>query len=100
MSSCSARCYYGENVPNGEAIFDSLWPTCVFVIPHPADWTTSETDLIREAMQKANLIPRNFETDKLVFVRDSVATTCFVNGHTKEDWLKVRSLFLHCRELC
>ncbi|GAA5887319.1 hypothetical protein JCM16303_006590 [Sporobolomyces ruberrimus] len=91
-----ARAYYGENVPEGEKTFDRLWSTCVFVIPHPSDWGVLELDLIQEAMIKANLVPRKSIEDKIVFIKDSVATTCFAQRHIGRAWLKAGESFVVC----
>ncbi|GAA5939064.1 Hsp70 family protein [Sporobolomyces koalae] len=91
-----ARAYFAENVPEGSQTFDRLWDSTVFVFPHPADWTSNETDLIRDAMISANLIERDGVADKLVFVRDSVASATFTNHHTDESWLQNGQSLIVC----
>ncbi|GAA5901110.1 uncharacterized protein JCM6883_004757 [Sporobolomyces salmoneus] len=91
-----ARAYYSEHAFDGEATFDRLWSGCIFVIPHPADWSNSETDLIRDAMLKANLVPQESASERVVFVKDSVSTACFVQRHAEQEWLKEKESFVLC----
>ncbi|GAA5984574.1 hypothetical protein JCM10908_003407 [Rhodotorula pacifica] len=72
-----ARAWYGETVPAGEATFLRLWPTCVFVITTPPDWTSAETDLVRLAVEDAQLLPGDFELGRLFFVKEPTALVHF-----------------------
>ncbi|GAA5952424.1 hypothetical protein JCM3765_001969 [Sporobolomyces pararoseus] len=95
LTAC-ARAYYIENVSNGEAIFDRLWPDCIFVIPHPADWSTGGIELIRVAMIEAKLIHRDADPERVAFVHDSEAIASFVQRHASEEWLKAGESFVLC----
>ena len=66
MNIDSARAWYGEFVPAGEETFMRLWDESVFVIANPADWGPQETDVLREAMQLAKLLPHQFQPGRLV----------------------------------
>ncbi|GAA5821140.1 hypothetical protein JCM10212_006434, partial [Sporobolomyces blumeae] len=62
------------------------------------DWTSSEADLVREALEQANLVQRNFEPGKLVFVKEPAAIAHFVRRHasSNHDWLKEGASFVLC----
>ncbi|GAA5968493.1 hypothetical protein JCM11641_007657 [Rhodosporidiobolus odoratus] len=94
-----ARAYFTETTPNGEATFLRLWPSCVFVVAHPSTWTSAETDLIRESMEKASLLPRDFRVGRLIFVKESAAITYFARRHTRDaerTWLQENQSFALC----
>lgn len=61
-----ARAWYAEAVQGGEAIFLRLWKSCVFILAIPMDWTAGETDLLRQAVEDAKLLPPDFEVGRLV----------------------------------
>ncbi|GAA5968763.1 hypothetical protein JCM21900_002748 [Sporobolomyces salmonicolor] len=93
------RAFFAESEPDGESTFLRLWPSCVFVISHPADWTVSETNYLREAMEEANLIPPDFAPGKLMFVKEPAAITYFSRSHTKDaegTWLQNGESFALC----
>lgn len=121
LSLSSARAWFGERTPNGEATFLRLWSTCVFVIAIPADWTTAETDMIRESMEDAGLLPERFAVGRLVsrslipsvrprdwslsesipqiFVKEPASIAHFARRHTKDPektWLKEGGSFVLC----
>ncbi|GAA6022488.1 hypothetical protein JCM10207_008530 [Rhodosporidiobolus poonsookiae] len=94
-----ARAWFSEQTPNGDKLFVSLWPSCVFLISHPADWTRHETDIIRQGMEEANLLPVDFKVGRLFFVKEPAAITHFAKRHTKDaqrTWLQERASFALC----
>lgn len=62
----AARAWYAESVPQGEATFVRLWSTSIFVLATPSDWSSAETDLLRQAVEDAKLLPVEFEVGRLV----------------------------------
>ncbi|GAA5863153.1 hypothetical protein JCM3774_001438 [Rhodotorula dairenensis] len=72
-----ARAYYNDSVPGGEATFVRLFPTLVLVIATPPDWTSAETDLLRQAVEEAKLLPADFEVGRLFFIKEPVAVVHF-----------------------
>ncbi|GEM10850.1 proteophosphoglycan ppg4 [Rhodotorula toruloides] len=98
LTAC-ARAWFGERTPNGEATFLRLWSTCVFVIAIPADWTTAETDMIRESMEDAGLLPEGFTVGRLIFVKEPASIAHFARRHTKDaekTWLQEGGSFVLC----
>ncbi|BGO94944.1 hypothetical protein NBRC10512_000623 [Rhodotorula toruloides] len=98
LTAC-ARAWFGERTPNGEATFLRLWSTCVFVIAIPADWTTAETDMIRESMEDAGLLPERFAVGRLIFVKEPASIAHCARRHTKDPektWLKEGGSFVLC----
>ncbi|GAA5886241.1 hypothetical protein JCM6882_001577 [Rhodosporidiobolus microsporus] len=93
------RAWFAETTLSGEPTFLRLWPSCVFVVSVPADWTSAETDLIREGMERANLLPANFEVGRLIFAKESAAVVHFARRHTRDaerTWLKEGQSFALC----
>ncbi|GAA5932577.1 hypothetical protein JCM10213_006270 [Rhodosporidiobolus nylandii] len=94
-----ARAWFTETTSAGEQTFLRLWPTCVFVFAHPADWGSAETDLVREAVEAANLLPADFRVGRLVFLKESAAITYFAKRHTRDaerTWLQEGRSFALC----
>ncbi|KAI5475467.1 hypothetical protein MNV49_001358 [Pseudohyphozyma bogoriensis] len=93
-----ARAWFGETVEGGEEIFMRLWNDCIFVLAHPADWKSSETDILREAMQLAKLLPASFAPGRLVFVKEPAASVYFARRNTRDatTWLTPGTSFALC----
>ncbi|GAA5824902.1 hypothetical protein JCM11251_005387 [Rhodosporidiobolus azoricus] len=93
------RAWFSETTPSGDSLFLRLWPSCVFVVAVPSHWTSAETDLIREGMEKADLLPKEFEVGRLIFAKESAAVVHFARRHTKDadgTWLKEGQSFALC----
>lgn len=98
----SARAWLSETSTDGDATWQRLESTCVFVVAHPSDWGRSDTDLMRRAIQTAKLLPSEFSAGRLVFVKESAASVYFVKKYSKDPastWLEVRRRF-RFRPLC
>ncbi|GAA5871969.1 hypothetical protein JCM8547_006204 [Rhodosporidiobolus lusitaniae] len=94
-----ARAWFSESTPHGEATFLRLWPTCVFVVATPADFSNADTDLIRQGMEELKLLPHDFKVGRLNFVRESAAVVHFAKRHTRDaekTWLQEGRSFALC----
>ncbi|GAA5995487.1 Hsp70 family protein [Rhodotorula paludigena] len=94
----AARAWYAETTPNGDETFLRLWERCIFVVAIPADWGTSETEMLRGAVEEARLLPAHFEVGRLIFVKEPAAITYFARAHTQkaEEWLREGGAFALC----
>ncbi|KAM0746087.1 hypothetical protein T439DRAFT_384352 [Meredithblackwellia eburnea MCA 4105] len=96
-----ARAWFAETTPQGEDVFVRLWPTCTFIIPHPADWGSAETDVLRDAMQLARLVPAEplFQPHRLVFLKETAAIVYFARAHAGvagQNWATSQQPFVLC----
>ncbi|GAA5965564.1 hypothetical protein JCM8115_001576 [Rhodotorula mucilaginosa] len=80
----AARAWYAESVPQGEATFVRLWSTCIFVLTTPSDWSPGETDLLRQAVEDAKLLPVEFEIGRLFFVKEPIGIVHFAKRYISD----------------
>lgn len=63
-----ARAWFSdsESVSECEATFVRLFPSMVLVIATPPDWSSAETEIVRQAVEEAELLPADFQVGRLV----------------------------------
>ncbi|KIM25123.1 hypothetical protein M408DRAFT_223807 [Serendipita vermifera MAFF 305830] len=85
---------FGQNVPNGPAIWGRLRDTTVVIITTPNGWDFAQQDVLRKAAIKARLVSEDKAYDLLEFVTEGEASVHYVLAYSRsKSWLTTGTLF-------
>lgn len=66
-----------RTVGDGAQIWNQLYPSAVFVLPHPNGWYLKEQATLRRAAIQAGLVTESDSQDRVVFVTEAEASIHF-----------------------
>ncbi|KIM25125.1 hypothetical protein M408DRAFT_331413 [Serendipita vermifera MAFF 305830] len=85
---------FGQNVPNGVAIWKRLRDTMVVILTTPNGWDFTQQDVLRKAAIKAGLVSEDKAYDLLEFVTEGEASVHYVLAYSQSKaWLATDTLF-------